>query len=152
MSIVIVGKTTIYDTVKSEYKIELNEQGIAEDYYKLLKALFILETQLSHYYKFDLKLDRKGNIHFYFDKKEINYKELIPFIKNEYVKGLEKIIKTKETKINLEKNLKTLKTLSKELDKEYFEKEKQISTFLECKKTFFGKFKYYFKYSKKSKK
>ena len=31
-------------------------------------------------------------------------------------------------------------------------KEKQISTFLECKKTFFGKFKYYFKYSKKKNK
>ena len=31
-------------------------------------------------------------------------------------------------------------------------KEKQISTFLECKKTFFGKFKYYFKYSKKNRK
>ena len=32
-------------------------------------------------------------------------------------------------------------------------KEKQISTFLECKKTFFGKVKYFFKYSgKKAKK
>lgn len=150
MSIVIVGKTTIYDTIKSEYKIELIEQGEAENYYKLLKALFILETQLSHYYKFDLKLDKKGNIHFYFDKKEINYNKLIPFIKNEYVKGLEKIIKTKETKINLEKNLKALKVLAKELDKEYFEKEKQISTFLECKKTFFGRVKYFFKYKKTS--
>ena len=150
MSIVIVGKTTIYDTIKSEYKVELNEQGEAENYYKLLKALFILETQLSHYYKFDLKLDKKGNIHFYFDKNEINYNKLIPFIKNEYVKGLEKIIKAKETKINLEKNLKALKILAKELDKEYFEKEKQISTFLECKKTFFGRVKYFFKYKKTS--
>ena len=35
---------------------------------------------------------------------------------------------------------------------EYLAKEKQISTFLECKKTFFGKFKYYFKYSKKNNK
>lgn len=35
---------------------------------------------------------------------------------------------------------------------EYLAKEKQISTFLECKKTFFGKFKYYFKYSKKGNK
>ena len=35
---------------------------------------------------------------------------------------------------------------------EYLAKEKQISTFLECKKSFFGKVKYYFKYSKKSKK
>ena len=35
---------------------------------------------------------------------------------------------------------------------DYIEKEKQISTFLECKKTFFGKVKYFFKYSGKKKK
>ena len=36
---------------------------------------------------------------------------------------------------------------------EYLAKEKQISTFLECKKSFFGKVKYFFKYNgKKSKK
>ena len=34
---------------------------------------------------------------------------------------------------------------------EYVEKEKQISTFLECRKTFFGRVKYYFKYSKAKK-
>ena len=33
---------------------------------------------------------------------------------------------------------------------EYLAKEKQISTFLECKKSFFGKVKYFFKYSKKT--
>ena len=33
---------------------------------------------------------------------------------------------------------------------EYLAKEKQISTFLECKKSFFGKVKYFFKYSKKN--
>lgn len=149
MCIHIVGKATIYDTVKSEYKIELKEQGEAEDYYKLLKALFILETQLSHHYKFDVKLDKKGEIHFYFEDKEIKYKELVPFIKKEYIKGLEKAIKAKESKIILEKKLRKLKNISKTLDEEYFEKEKQISTFLECKKTFFGRVRYFIKYKKK---
>ena len=150
MSIQILGKATIYDTLKSEYKIELKEQGQAENYYKLLKVLFILETQLSHHYKFDIKLDKKGTIHFYFKNKEIDYADLIPFIKREYINGLEKIIKAKETKINLDKKLKNLKKVSKSLDEEYFEKEKQISTFLECKKTFFGKVKYFIKYKKKT--
>ena len=150
MSIQILGKATIYDTLKSEYKIELKEQGQAENYYKLLKVLFILETQLSHHYKFDIKLDKKGTIHFYFKNKEIDYADLIPFIKREYINGLEKIIKAKETKINLDKKLKNLKKISKSLDEEYFEKEKQISTFLECKKTFFGKVKYFIKYKKKT--
>jgi len=63
---------------------------------------------------------------------------------------LEKIIKAKETKINFEKNLKKLKNLCKMLDEEYLEKEKQIATFLECKKTFFGRVKYFIKYKKKT--
>ena len=49
------------------------------------------------------------------------------------------------------KKLENIKNESKELEKEYIAKEKQISTFLECRKTFFGKVKYFFKYSKSSK-
>ena len=44
-----------------------------------------------------------------------------------------------------------MKILASSLEIEYLAKEKQISTFLECKKSFFGKMKYYFKYNKKSK-
>jgi len=149
LSLQVVGKTIIYDTIKSEYKIELQDQGEAEEFYKLLKALFILETQLSNYYKFNLKLDENGQIHFYKDEEEITYECLISFIKQEYITGLERSIKDKENKINLDKELKTLKALAKKLDEEYFEREKQISTFLECKKTFLGKIKYFFKYKKK---
>ena len=112
--------------------------------------LFILETQLSHHYKFNIKLDEKGTIHFYYGEDKIDNSKLIDFIKREYLQGLEKTIKAKEVKINLDKKLRKLKKLSKNLDQEYFEKEKQISTFLECKKTFFGKVKYFIKYKKKS--
>ena len=149
MSIQIVGKAVIYDTLQSEYKITLEEQGETEDFYKLLKALFILETQLAHHYKFDVKIDKNGGIHFYFEDDEIQYEELIPFIKKEYVKGLEKAIKAKESKINLEKRLKKQKSFSNMLDEEYFEREKQITTFLECKKSFFGKVRYFLKNKKK---
>lgn len=149
LSIQIVGKANIYDTVKSEYKITLNNQGDAEDFYKLLKVLFILETQLSHHFKINIRLDKKGDMSFYYNDKQITYKTLVSFIKNEYVKGLEKSIKAKETKINLETKLKSLKKIAKRLDEEYFEKEKHISTFLECKKTFLGRVKYFIKYKKK---
>ena len=88
MSIQILGKATIYDTIKSEYKIELKTQGEAEDYYKLLKVLFILETQLSHHYKFNIKLDEKGTIHFYYGEDKIDNSKLIDFIKREYLQGL----------------------------------------------------------------
>ena len=147
-SIKIIGKATIFDSLKSEYKIELNDEGEAEQFYKLLKALFILETQLSHYYKFDIKIDKYGKLHFYCNQNEIDYSSLVDFVKSEYLKGIEKLIKTKETKINLEKELKSLKEYSKNLDEAYYEKEKQISTFLECKKTFFGRVRYFLKYKK----
>ena len=55
----------------------------------------------------------------------------------------------------VEQNKNKLQNLKNEValqEIEYIEKEKQISTFLECKKSFFGKVKYYFKYSKKNNK
>ena len=150
ISLNILGKANIFDTIKSEYKIELKDQGEAENFYKLVKALFILETQLSHYYTFKVKIDKNGYMHFYLKDREIDYDELISFVKEEYVQGIELIIKAKETKINLEKQLKSLKTYCSDLDKDYHEKEKQIATFLECKKTFFGRVRYFLKYKKKT--
>jgi len=58
MSMQIIGRTNIYDTIKSEYKIVLESEQEARKFYQLLKALFILETQLSHHYKFKIKLDK----------------------------------------------------------------------------------------------
>ena len=60
-------------------------------------------------------------------------------------KLIEKLLEENKIKLN------DLKAIAVSQEIEYLAKEKQISTFLECKKTFFGKFKYYFKYSKKNK-
>lgn len=148
-TISIVGKANIYENIKSLYKIELTNKDEAFQFYKLLKALFILQTELPHYYKFTIKINDKGGIEFFHQNKEkIQYENLASFIKHEYIKAMEKSVKTRESKINLEKTIKILKEQSKQLEEEYLFREKQISTFLDCKKTFFGKVKYFFKYKK----
>ena len=144
----IMGRTYIYDNLQSEYKITLKTEQEAREFYQLLKALFILETQLSHHYKFTIKLDNQGSIYFYYNSEKITFSKLPDMIKQEYLKGIKEITKIKEIKVKLSKELKKLKKEANNLNEEYYEKEKQISIFLECKKTFFGKIKYFFKYKK----
>ena len=151
-SLQIVGETNIFDDIRSPYRINLKTSVSAMQFYKLLKAMFILETEMPNYYNFVTKIDRSGGIEFYLDDQKLEYITLSTFIKNEYIKREqekeEMQIRIKQNKVRLEE----LKSISKKQELEYLEKEKQISTFLECKKSFFGKFKYYFKYSKKGSK
>ena len=151
-SLQIVGETNIFDDIRSPYRINLKTTVSAMQFYKLLKAMFILETEMPNYYNFVTKIDRAGGIEFYLDDQKLEYITLSTFIKNEYIKREqekeEMQIRIKQNKVRLEE----LKSISKKQELEYLEKEKQISTFLECKKSFFGKFKYYFKYSKKGSK
>ena len=151
-SLQIVGETNIFDDIRSPYRINLRTSVSAMQFYKLLKAMFILETEMPNYYNFVTKIDRAGGIEFYLDDQKLEYITLSTFIKNEYIKKEqekeEMQIRIKQNKVRLE----DLKSIAKKQEMEYLEKEKQISTFLECKKSFFGKFKYYFKYSKKGSK
>ena len=152
LSIHIVGETCIYGNIKSMYKVVLSNNTEANHFYKLLKAMFILQTDLPKYFVFSTNVDSKGNLLFYCKDTKIEYSGMASFIKEQYALGEQSkqdyIKKLQEAKERLEE----LKQISAMQDIEYLEKEKQISTFLECKKTFFGKFKYYFKYSKKNKK
>ena len=138
--------------IKSVYckKLETKEQ--ATEFYKLLKALFILQTELPDYFKFRTDIDKSGEIVFYHDDVQIEYEEISNWILEQYETGIEKIEVAKELINTKQKQLKQLQEEAAMQEIEYLAKEKQISTFLECKKTFFGKFKYYFKYSKKNKK
>ena len=152
VSIRIVGETEVYGKIKSKYRIKLDSKEETQKFYKLLKAMFILQTELPQYFEFRTDINKKGSIDFIFNDKNIVYEDIPQFIKEEYTIALEKIKEAedvlKQNKIKLE-NLK-MEVATQEI--EYLAKEKQISTFLECKKSFFGKFKYYFKYSKKNNK
>lgn len=150
LSIKIIGEANVYDKIKTTYKVELNSEDEATEFYKLLKALFILQTEIPNYFDFKVSINEKGRLEFYLDNQKIEYKHMIEFLREQYKIGLKrrKEIKSKIRVYN--RKLKRLQELSAEQEIEYLAKEKQISTFLECKKTFFGKVKYYFKYSKKS--
>lgn len=152
LSIQIVGETNVYEKIKSNYKIELKNSGQANEFYKLSKALFILQTELPTFFKFDTNINDYGGLDFYLDGQKIEYSNIVEFIREQYKIGLKRRKELKSKIRAYTKKLKILKEKVAEQEIEYIAKEKQISTFLECKKTFFGKFKYYFKYSKKKNK
>ena len=148
LSLHIAGKTYIFDDIKSDYKIELKNKEDAIKFYKLLKALFIMQTEIPYHYEFKVKINEFGSIDFYINNKKVIYEILPSLIKEEYLKAEEKKIRIMEEKIGLEKELDALQKESSALEKEYLEREKQIATFLVCKKTFFGRVRYFFKYKK----
>ena len=151
-SLQIVGTTEVYGKIKSEYKVKLNNKIESNKFFKLVKALFILQSELPSYFKFETQIDKQGSLEFYYENQLLQYDDLSDWVNVQYKRLLD--IQKNATKENAElsEKLRKLKHQSEELEMEYLSKEKQISTFLECKKTFFGKVKYFFKYSgKKSK-
>ena len=148
LTVNITGKTYIYDDIKSDYKIKLKTKQDAEKFYKLLKALFIMQTEAPHYYNFEISIDGRGGLQFSLEGKKIIYEILSSVIKQEYLKAEEKNINLKKEQSKLEKALSKMQEDSKQKEQIYLEKEKQISVFLECKKTFFGRVKYFLKNKK----
>lgn len=150
LSLQITGKAYIYDDIQSDYKVKLETKENAIKFYKLLKALFIMQTEVPHHYNIRLSIDNKGSLEFNINNKKVIYEILSSLIKEEYLKAEEEKISLVEDKTKKEKELDNLQKKSAKLEKEYLEKERQISTFLECKKTFLGRVKYFFKYKKVS--
>ena len=152
LTIHIVGETEVYGKIRSPYKIKISSLVEATQFYKLLKAMFILQTELPHYFEFTTNITKGGEIEFYNNDYKLEYENIAEWINDEYEVGIEKQELIGELLEENKKKLDNLKIIAASQEIEYLAKEKQISTFLECKKTFFGKFKYYFKYSKKNKK
>lgn len=152
LNIHIVGEANVYGKIKSVYHIILHNQLEANHLYKLLKAMFILQTELPNYFYFNTDVDKNGELQFYCDERKITYRDMANFIKEQYAVSESLKVDTNEKINQFNERLQELKQIASVQEIEYLEKEKQISTFLECKKTFFGKFKYFFKYSKKNKK
>ena len=152
LSIHIVGETEVYQKIKSSYKIKLKDKEEASRFYKLLKAMFILQTELPHYFHFTTNITKDGEIEFELEGKKLVYEDIATWLTEEYNIGEDKQKVAEELIKENKEKLEKLKIEIAGQEIEYLAKEKQISTFLECKKTFLGKFKYYFKYSKKNKK
>lgn len=148
LSIQIVGNTIVYEKIRSFYKIKFDNKDDITKFYTLIKALFILETELPHYYKFEVNISSNGGLDFFYKTKIINYNNLPKIVQEEYIGIYENIKILKEEEKNKKEELDKLKTTSAQKDIEYIQKEKQIATFLECRKTFLGKVRYFFKKGK----
>lgn len=145
MTIHTVGTAVVYDKMRSYYKTELLTKEDAVKFYTLVKALFILQTELPHHYKFETQIGENGELVFEFNNKKIDYNNLPKFIKEEYKKHSKELQKIFEEKENLDIKVEKLKEEELVKNKEYLFREKQVATYLECRKSIFGKIKYFFK-------
>ncbi len=148
ISLQIVGKVVVYDGMESDYKINLKTKEEAEKFYKLIKALFILETELPHYYQFATKINAHGGLEFEYQKKKITYDKLMELLVKEYDTSKKTIEELQGRQENLQTQLKQIKQENYIKEQEYLAKERLIATYLECRKTFLGKVKYFFKAKK----
>lgn len=151
MYIKIVGVTRVYEKIKSTYSISLYNKKEASEFYKLLKAMFILATGAKDEYKFKTKIGEDGQLNFWYNNTKLEYDKLSEFIKVEYIDKIDKLKNEKKEQKELKRKLNKFKGIIEELTEEYLMKQRQIATFLECKKTFFGKVKYFFKKKKEVK-
>lgn len=146
----IIGETKVYDDIKTEYKIKIENKEDAKSIYKLLKALFIIKTELNHLYKFDIRIDNESKLEFYYNLEPLTLETLPTFIKREYKKISDELVRKNLASNHLEQVLGSMKKDCYEKEIEFIEKEKQISTFLEYRKTFFGKIKIFFSNKKRN--
>lgn len=152
LSLQIVGETVVYDDVKSSYKVKLTNREDAVKFYKLLKALFIMQTEIKNHFNFTTKIDSNNGLELYMGEKRLTYDMITEFIRTEF-KIAEEEIKVQNANIEeLEEELENLRLAVKSKEDEYLVKQKEISTYLECRKTFIGKVKYFFKSAKTTKK
>lgn len=148
-SIDIIGKIELYEGITSDYKLHFDKKENLEEFYNLIKALFDIQTEISNYFKFEIVLDENAQIHFYYNNKEITYTSLKQFYIDEINNALDQIKDIDKEQNDLDLELSRLRLEEKKLNADLLNKQRQISTFLECKKTFFGRVKYFFKHSKK---
>ena len=145
MSLHIVGNADVYSKIRSTYKIELKTKEDSVKFHTLLKALFILQTELPHHYNFETQINEAGELVFEFNNKIISYDNLSKFVKDEYLSNATNLKEIFDQKEEIDIKLASLKEEELEKNKEYLFREKQVTTYLECRKSMFGKIKYFFK-------
>lgn len=91
--------------------------------------MFILQTELPHYFHFKTNINKNGELEFYLEDEKIEYIDIAEWISNQYHLGEEK---QKVAEDLIEENKLKLEKLKVEIaaqEIEYLAKEKQISTF-----------------------
>ena len=149
LSLNIIGEIDVYENIRSDYKMKYLNFEELKGFYKLLQKLVYIQTELPNFYKFDIQINSKGEMSLWYNGLQLTYEKLDEFYEVEIKHNLKNIEDIEKIKKSLEKKANVLKIEEKKLNIELSSKQKQISTFLECRKSFFGRVKYFFKHNKK---
>ncbi len=151
MSLYIIGNTICYEKIISNYRIVIRTEEEAVKFFKLIKALFILQTETNGKYTFKPLIKQDGSLEFLYDGNIIEYDNLTSFIKTEFYKIDNQINDIVENLNKCQKQKQELSIEEKNKVKEFQNKEKAISVYLDCKRSFFGKIKFFMQNKKKLK-
>ena len=151
MNVYIIGNTVCYEKINSHYKIVIKNEEEAIKFFKLIKALFILQTETNGKYVFEPRIKKDGSLEFLYNGDIIEYDNLTNFIKTEFYKTDNEINDIVENLNKCEKHKQELSIEEKNKVKEFQDKEKEISIYLDCKRSFFGKIKFFMQNKKKLK-
>ena len=151
MNLYVIGNTVCYEKIVSHYKIEIRTEEEAIKFFKLIKALFILQTETNGKYIFKSRIKKDGSLEFLYNNNIIEYQNLTEFIKNQFYE-IDNEINDVVEKLNICEERKE-KLIIEEKDKlsEFQNKEKEIAIYLDCKRSFFGKIKFFMQNKKKLK-
>lgn len=141
----IIGTTNVYEQIKSTYKITIRSKKEAVELEHWLRVLFTLKRDLKEDYTFVTNIDKNGKLEMYHHNQKITFDDLPTFIQEQIEYNQEEIEALISEGQEQAIELTRLKNEADEKNEEYLEKQKQIFTFLECRKSFFGKVKYFFK-------
>jgi len=141
----IIGTTHVYEQIKSTYKITIRSKKEAVELEHWLRVIFTLKRDLKEDYAFVTNIDKTGKLEVYHHNQKVTFENLPNFIKEQIQYHQEEIEALTDDNREIAMELTKLKTEADEKNEEYLEKQKQIFTFLECRKSFFGKVKYFFK-------
>ena len=145
MRIEIIGTTNVYEQIKSTYKIVIRSKKEAVELEHWLQVLFTLQRDLKEDYTFVTNIDKQGRLEAYHHNQKVTFDGLPTFIEEQIEYNIEEIEALVDNNRELAMQLTQLRFAAEEKNEEYVEKQKQIFTFLECRKSFFGKVKYFFK-------
>lgn len=151
MNVYIIGNTVCYEKLNSHYKIVIKNEEEAIKFFKLIKALFILQTETNGKYIFEPRIKKDGSLEFLYNGDIIEYDNLTNFIKTEFYKTDHEIDEIVENLNRCEKQKQELLIIEKNKVKEFQNKEKEISIYLDCKRSFFGKIRFFMQNKKKLK-
>lgn len=147
-SLNIIGEIEVYRKIKSLYKIKFTDKSNTKGFYDFIEKVATIKKEVPNYFDFKTEIDKNGQLEIYFDNKKIESDNFNDWINEQYLSGRKNRIDLEDKLFEKHKTIEQEKLNYETMQIEYLAKEKQITTFLQCKKSFFGKFKYFFKYGK----